>query len=253
MDWQPTHLFLNFLVGGALGYLSGMLGIGGGLLVLPLLTLAYGLDQQLAQGTALVMMAPNMVIGFLQYRKRNPITMKMVALLGGGAAVASYLSALVAAQVSSNLLRTLVALFMMGLAANLLWRSIGNHLPVATRRFVAPVWMLPLAGMVGGGCAGFFTIGGGVVTVPILTAFFGLAQTSAQGLALAMMAPGTLVALLTYSHLSLVLWNIGIPMALGSILTISHGVALAHKLPERRLRAIFAGMLAVSALMMLLH
>lgn len=251
MDWQPTHLVFNFLVGGTLGYVSGMLGIGGGLLILPLLTLAYGLDQQLAQGTALVIMAPNLVIGFWQYRRRNPITLKMAALLGGGAMVASYFSALVAAHVSSGLLRTLVALFMMGLAANLFWRSLGDHLAIAKKRAAAPVWMLPMAGTVGGACAGFFTIGGGVVTIPILTAFFGLTQTSAQGLALALMAPSTLVALLTYSHLGLAIWSIGIPMALGSILTISHGVALAHKLPERRLRACFAVVLLGSALMML--
>lgn len=249
-DWQLTHFIFNFFVGGALGYMSGMLGIGGGLLVLPLLTLAYGLDQQLAHGTSLILMAPNMIIGFWQYRRRNPITLKMAALIGGGAVVASYGAALVAAQVSGGLLRTLVAVFMIGLAANMLWRNISQRRGGGTRT-AAPIWMLPLAGAVGGGCAGFFTIGGGVATIPILTAFFGMSQTAAQGLALAMMAPGSMVALMTYAHLDLVIWSIGIPMSLGSIVTISHGVALAHKLPERKLRAIFAVMLFVSAVMML--
>lgn len=250
MDLQLSQLVFNFLLGGALGYLSGMLGIGGGLLVLPLLTLAYGLDQQVAQGTALVLMTPNMIIGFWRYRQRNPITLRMAALIGAGAVIASYFAAIVAARLSNELLRTLVALFMIGLAANLFWRSISSrHAGVA--RKAASKWLLPLAGAVGGGCAGFFTIGGAVMTVPILTAFFGLTQTGAQGLALAMMAPSSLVALLTYSHLGLTVWSIGIPMSLGSILTISHGVTLAHKLQERRLKAAFAVMLFVSGAMML--
>ena len=252
MDWQLTHIFLNLLVGGAIGYASGALGIGGGLLVLPLLTLVYGLDQQLANGTTLILMLPNLIIGFWQYWRRNPITLKMAALIGSGAMVASYAAAMFAAYVSRGTLRTLVAIFMIGLAANLLWRSISQRRSGGAQ-VVAPIWMLPLAGVVGGSCAGFFTIGGGVATIPILTAFFGMTQTSAQGLALAMMTPSSLSALFAYAQLDLVIWTIGIPMSLGSILTISHGVALAHKLPERKLRAVFAVVLFISAVMMLLR
>ena len=75
--------------------------------------------------------------------------------------------------------------------------------------------------------------------------------TAAQGLALAMLAPSTAVALATYASLGLVNWMLAIPLMLGSILTISAGVVVAHKLPERVLRAAFAVMLLISAIMML--
>jgi uncharacterized membrane protein YfcA len=68
-----------------------------------------------------------------------------------------------------------------------------------------------------------------------------------------MLAPGTLVALATYAHLGLVDWLVSIPMAIGSILTVSHGVALAHRLPERKLRAAFSFVLFFSAIAMLVH
>lgn len=253
MDFQLIQLIaISLLVGGVLGYVSGILGIGGGLLAIPLLVLGYGMEQQIAQGTALVLMAPNMVIGFLRYRQRNPITFGMAALLSIGSIITSYFAAIVAAQVSNVLLRTLVSVFMLGLAAHMMWHSFAHH-PGKQKTRHAPLWLLPLVGCIGGFCAGFFTIGGGVVTVPFLTAFFGFAQTAAQGLVLAMLAPSTLVALATYAHLGLVNWIVAIPMAIGSILTISHGVHLAHKLPEKQLKRAFAAMLLISAIAMLVR
>jgi uncharacterized protein len=252
MDFSITQLVVCFLLGGALGYVSGTLGIGGGLLAIPILVLGFGMDQQTAQGTALVLMTPNMIIGFWRYRQRNPITFRMAAALGIGSMLASYFAAIVVADVPTEILRVVVAIFMMGLAANMMWRSLKTPSDLK-RRNPAPLWLLPLVGCIGGVCSGFFTIGGGVVTVPILTGFFGFAQTSAQGLALAMLVPGSLVALVTYAHFGLVNWLVGIPMAIGSILTISHGVVLAHRLPEKKLRAVFAVVLFLSAVMMILH
>lgn len=250
MDIDLAQLALNFIIGGALGYLSGLLGIGGGLLAVPLLALGYGMEQQIAQGTALVLMAPNMVIGFLRYRQRNPITFRMAALIGSGAIIVSYMGSLAAARVSSGTLRTFVAVFMICLAANMVWRSV-YHGHFRSTRKPAPHSMLPLAGCVGGFCSGFFSIGGGVVVIPILTAFFAMTQTAAQGLVLAMMAPATVVALGTYGHFGLVDWLTAIPMAVGSILTISHGVDLAHRLPEKHLHLAFALLLLISGSMML--
>ena len=59
---------------GALGVLSGLFGglfgIGGGVLAIPLLGLLFGLHQQMAQGTVLIMVAPNVLFGFWNYRRR---------------------------------------------------------------------------------------------------------------------------------------------------------------------------------------
>lgn len=251
MDAQLAHIGINFLVGAGLGLVSGTLGIGGGLLAVPLLVLGYGMDQQIAQGTALVVMAPNMLIGFLRYRQRNPITFRMGALLAVGSVSVTYVASLAAAHVSSSLLRTLMSIFLLGLAIQMGWQSFPRRQPDVSRKG-APHAFLPLAGGIGGFFSGFFTIGGGVVVVPILTTFFAFSQTAAQGLILAMQTPTSLVALGTYAHMGFVNWNTAIPIAIGSILTISYGVALAHKLPEIQLRRFFGGLLLVSAIMMLL-
>ncbi|MBU2333680.1 MAG: sulfite exporter TauE/SafE family protein, partial [Gammaproteobacteria bacterium] len=64
---------LNVLLGLALGTLGGLFGIGGGLIAIPVLGVLFGLDQQLAQGTALVMVVPNVLLAIRRYHQRNRI------------------------------------------------------------------------------------------------------------------------------------------------------------------------------------
>src|ERR1700731_3787659 len=57
------HVAASAGLGGAAGLLGGLLGVGGGFLVIPLLGFFYGMDQQTAQGTALIMAVPNVPLG----------------------------------------------------------------------------------------------------------------------------------------------------------------------------------------------
>jgi hypothetical protein len=106
---------------------------------------------------------------------------------------------------------------------------------------------LPLVGMLGGSSMGLLGIGGGLVATPILSGWLGQRQTVAQSLALALVAPSSLVALATYAGAQRVDWSMGLPMALGGLFTVSAGVALAHRLPERRMRLAFAMLLLLTA------
>ena len=60
------EFLLYLLFGAALGTLGGIFGIGGGLIAIPLLGVWFGLDQQIAQGTALVMVVPNVMLALDQ-------------------------------------------------------------------------------------------------------------------------------------------------------------------------------------------
>ncbi|MGK9841531.1 sulfite exporter TauE/SafE family protein, partial [Salmonella enterica subsp. enterica] len=91
---------------------GGLFGIGGGLIAIPALGLLYGMDQQLAQGTALVMIAPNVLIGFWQYRRRADIALRTALVLGLSAVLATYVGARLATEMDAVLLRRIFALFM---------------------------------------------------------------------------------------------------------------------------------------------
>lgn len=79
---------------------------------------------------------------------------------------------------------------------------------------------------------------------------FGHRQAAAQGLALALVVPGSLIALSAYASAGQVSWSLGLPMALGGLSTISWGVACARRLPERWLRSVFIGFLLVTTALM---
>jgi uncharacterized membrane protein YfcA len=118
---------------------------------------------------------------------------------------------------------------------------------------VLPERLIPLVGLIGGTCQGLISIGGGMITPPILVAFFRQTQAVAQGFAIALVMPSSIVALLTFANVGLVDWKMGILLALGGALTVSSGVRIAHRLPERALRVAFALMLVATALWMICH
>ncbi|BAK76626.1 sulfite exporter TauE/SafE [Pseudogulbenkiania sp. NH8B] len=240
----------SLALGAVLGALGGLLGIGGGIIAIPVLVLCYGMDQQMAQGTALVMMVPNVLIGFWRYRQRNPFPLRTALTIGLASIASTYPAARLAVALDAHALKLAFAVFLLWLAGYFVWisrRQAGGEVPSAgwNERY------LPAVGVVGGLFAGLFSVGAGIVAAPILVQGFGKRQAVAQGLALALVVPGALVALATYSRAQHVDWHLGAPLAVGGMATISWGVALAHRLPERRLKQLFALMLLGTAILMM--
>lgn len=232
-------------LGMSLGLVGGMLGIGGGLIAIPLLALLYGMDQALAQGTALVMIVPNVLIGFFRYRQRHPIRSASLLSMLLPAVLAAHGAARLATSIDPVFLRHAFVGFLLVLTVFMLWQ--GKEGPDSAWRLNWPHSWLPLVGLISGFMSGMFTIGGGLVVVPALVMLFGIAQTTAQGMALAMVVPGALVALLGYAQSGHVDWAVGLPMAAGGVLTVSLGVALAHAMRPQTLRWAFCAVLLGTA------
>ncbi len=244
-------LLLILGVGAALGFLGGLFGIGGGIIAIPLLVLAFGMDQALAQGTALVMMVPNLLMAWWRYQQRHPAPWRTALQVGLLASFTTWAVAHLATGLAPELMRTVFSLFLLSLALHLLAQQRTNPTDPTPGRL--PLRWMPLVGMVGGSSMGLLGIGGGMVATPLFTQVFGQRQTAAQSLSLALVGPSSLIALLTYSHAQRVDWSMGLPLALGGLFTVSAGVALALRLPERRMRAAFAWMLLLTAAWLLLR
>jgi uncharacterized protein len=230
---------LNFGLGAILGVAGGLLGIGGGLIAIPVLGYLYGMDQHLAQGTTLVMIAPNVMMGFYRYHQKHRIDLRQVALAALCAMASTYAAARLAASISASGLHTAFAVFLVVLALYFGFPSRRNPQAVPAQEQPAPSWALPLLGIGSGAMSGIFTVGGGLVVVPALVGLLRMAQTRAQGVAMALVGPGAVVALLAYAQGGHVRWSTGLPMAAGGVLTVSWGVHLAHKWPPSRLRVLF--------------
>ncbi len=233
-------------LGALLGFIGGVFGIGGGLIAIPVLALLYGYDQQHAQGTALVMIVPNVLLGFWRYRGYGQLDGRMAVLLGVSAVAFTYLLARYATGIDARTLRLDFAIFILAMAAYMTWRALTNPAP---RKQLRWYWSAAV-GAAGGALSGLFGIGGATIAPPLRVTFFGQRQAAAQGLALALVAPGSIVALIAYALARDVVWTTGLALAAGGLLTVSAGVALAQRLPERTMRLSFCGLLAVTALIL---
>jgi uncharacterized membrane protein YfcA len=239
-------------LGTAGGIVGGLFGIGGGVLLIPVIGMLYGLDQQVAQGTTLIMVVPNVLFAWWGYRRRVGVDLRMAATLGLSALVATYPVARIATGLDPHDLRLAFAGFLVLLAAIIAWRTLRGAGQPSRRPPLAWGWSAVL-GLAGGVVSGLFGVGGAFIAPPVLTAFFGVRQIEAQGLALALVFPGTFVALATYAGAGQVDWQLGVPLAIGGIAAIPLGVAAAHRLPEQRLRLAFCIMLVFTAGLLALH
>lgn len=237
---------VNLLLGAVLGSLGGLFGIGGGLVAIPALGVLFGLDQQMAQGTALVMVVPNVLLALWRYHQRNRIDIRHALALAVSSFCCALLGASWAVGIDAEPMRVAFIGFLLALALYNLTR-ICFRPPAASTQLRHPwPWLTALGG--GAGLlGGLFGVGGAVLAAPVLTSVFGTTQVIAQGLSLALAAPSTGVTLVTYALHGHVNWAMGLPLAIGGLLSISWGVKLAHALPENVLRGLFAGFLLVCA------
>jgi len=272
------------LAAGALvGFLSGMLGIGGGLIAIPLLGLALGMSQQMAQGTALVMVLPTVLMAVRKYNQSARIDLGVAAAGAAGAVAFTWLGAQLALGISPVLLRRCFAVFLACLGMYYAWQArrrgraraaqpareaaMGAAAgPSRTHAAVAPGTAVPrrparplgrvqaaMLGVMAGTMGGFFSVGGAILAVPVLTTVFRLPQTAAQALALTMIIPGSCIALAAYAWDGQTAWHVGLPLAAGSLMLVSSGVRLAYRQPERLLRAAFSAVLFATAALLLLQ
>jgi uncharacterized protein len=111
------------LLGLAVGVLVGLLGIGGGVVLVPALVYMLHMDQHMAQGTSLLILLPPVGLGALrEYWKRGQVDLRAGILCALGILVGGYLGGLIAVPLASHQLKGLFGCFLM-LAAFLLWRK----------------------------------------------------------------------------------------------------------------------------------
>ena len=112
------------IIGIAAGLLSGMFGVGGGIIIVPALVLLFGMSQHSANATSLVaLLLPGGILGVMEYYRSGKITTENIWLgliLSAGLFAGAFFGAKIASSLSSDLLRKAFALFT-GIVALRLW------------------------------------------------------------------------------------------------------------------------------------
>jgi uncharacterized protein len=113
------------IVGGlGAGFLSGTIGIGGGLLFVPTMTVGLRLSQAVAQGTSLLAIVPTAIVGGVTHIRRGNVLIVPAAWMGGGGVVGAVIGALVAVEVPGPILARIWGAFLVFSAYRLLMQGL---------------------------------------------------------------------------------------------------------------------------------
>ncbi len=172
------------LVGVAAGLAGGLFGVGGGILLVPLLTGVLCLSQHQAHGTSLAAIGATALASLLVYGTHGHVDWGTAALVGAASMLTARYGARLAARTSRRNLRRAFALLLVFVALRLLWKA-----PAAAgspfHGVVPAVGFDLLLGAAIGLLAGFMGVGGGLLAVPAFALVLGMTQQTAQGTSLA--------------------------------------------------------------------
>lgn len=252
-------------VGAVAGILAGLLGIGGGLIIVPLLIfcftrqhLPHEVIMHLALGTSMASIIFTSVSSFWAHHKRGAVFWPAVKRIVPGILAGTFLGSCLAARLSTNFLKSFFVVFLYYVATQML---LGRK-PKAERELPGMLGMSAMGGGIGV-ISSLVGIGGGTLSVPfMLWCNLGLHQaigtSAAIGFPIAVSgALGYLVNGISAQNLPrFTIGYISLPalagIVLASIITAPVGVRLAHSLPVKKLKRVFAYLLLVVATKMLL-
>lgn len=257
-------LWLYLLVGAGAGLLAGLLGVGGGLLLVPALAFSFAKlgfhpahIMPMALGTSLGAIVLTALSSLYAHQRRGAVLWPVFKGLAPGLLLGALAGAALASLIGSSTLRTVFGVFELLVAAQmaLTWAP-------AAHRALPGRWGRSVAGAVIGALSALLGIGGGTLSVPFLvwcniTMRQAVATSAACGLPIAL--AGAAGYALQGWHLSglpngttgYLYWPALIPVTLASMATAPLGARLAHTLPTPLLKRLFAGVLAVIGVNML--
>jgi uncharacterized membrane protein YfcA len=263
-ELAPAMLAAYAGLGLGAGFVAGLLGVGGGLLIVPVLILllqaqglAPGIEPQLALGTSLASILFTSVSSMRAHHRHGAVEWLLVRRIAPGIVLGTLAGALVAAQVSAFVLKLFFVVFLV-YAALQMWLEFRP----APHRDLPGARGVTLAGAVIGAVSSWVGIGGGTLSVPFmlwhnLPLHRAIATSAAIGFPIAAAgAAGYLLGGrgaegLPSGSVGFVYVPALLGIVAGSVLTAPLGARAAHQLAVRPLKRIFALLLVVLALHMI--
>jgi uncharacterized membrane protein YfcA len=257
----------RLLVGAGIGFCIGLTGVGGGVLMLPALTLLFGMDPVMAVGTASLYSFLTKASATWHHVRLKTIDWKiawrfLIGAVPANIVVALWITSHGTDESFNQSLKAFIAgvicfsLFIM-LVNSLIKRSgpalrIGEH-TLAHYLASHPAFLHGLNVVIGvmvGSLIGATSIGGGVLIIPVLIIVFGLSASRTVGTSIFIAVVLTLITASIYGGGKEVDVSTVIVAALGSLMTVHYGSRLAVRLPDRLLKAIVLGLMLVTAVLM---
>ncbi len=246
------------LLGIAAGILSGLFGIGGGIVMVPSLIVLFGMGILDANATSLAaMLLPVGILGVIAYYKAGLINIRESLWIALGLFLGSFVGGEFAVNISENLLAKLYATILLYIAVSYFdifsyFRNKKTPDPVQQPVIHKAFWTYILVGIGAGIFAGLFGKGGGIVIVPILIGIFHYDAKAAAATSLAaLQLPVGLPSVIIYAnagHLNILYAAL---IALGILGGAFFGSKIAVKLPSAIFKKAYAVFLLLVAVFMI--
>jgi len=264
---MPAVLILILLgTGIAIGFISGLLGIGGGIIMTPVQYWIYtsqGISPDLAIvisfATSLAVIFPTAASGVIQHHRHGSINWKAASFMGIFTAFGSFIGAGIATRLPGEVLRISFGILTLIIAIRMLTVKISDtEYPIRENRWLWLAVALPI-----GLITGILGIGGGVLVVPVLVLVLRFRMANAAATSLGMMLFTSIGGIIGYVFngfqatglpeytIGYIYWPAWIALSATSIIMAQAGAIVAHKLQGKYLNYIFIALLLVISLDML--
>jgi uncharacterized protein len=245
-------------VGMVAGILAGLLGVGGGLIIVPMLVYCFTLQgvsydamMHLALGTSMACIMFTAISSFMAHHRMGTVRWDVVRKVALGIVVGTFVGSCVASRLSTAFLSVFFVVFLYYVALQMIL----NRKPSASRQLPGNLGMFGVGNVIGA-ISSFVGIGGGSLSVPFMV-WCNIPVLHAIGTSAAIGFPIAVAGTLGYVYAGLHASNLPdyclgyvyLPALAGivcaSVLTAPLGVRLAHRLPVKKLKQVFAVLLTI--------
>lgn len=264
-----VYFFVPALVGVLIGIASGLLGIGGGTVMVPIFRLAFGMSATMSTATSLFAIIPTSISGAISHVKGKTCIPALGLAAGLGGACLSPVGVWLA-QLSPDWLVMLAAALIIGYSAINMFKKAfklrpagqpaegadaAASAPTADDSSLSRKQLLQGAaiGLVAGLASGYVGVGGGFIMVPLMLSIIGIPMRKASGTSLIAVMILAVPGVIEQGIIGNINYLAGIAIVIGTIPGAVIGARLVTKVPERTLRLLFGCFLIVAAVMLVLN
>ena len=260
------YFFVPALVGVLIGIASGLLGIGGGTVMVPIFRLAFGMSATVSTATSLFAIIPTSISGAISHVKGKTCIPALGIAAGLGGACLSPVGVWLA-QLSPDWLVMLAAALIIGYSAINMFKKAfkvsragqpatgvdasasSDDSPLSRKQLLQGAAI----GLVAGLASGYVGVGGGFIMVPLMLSIIGIPMRKASGTSLIAVMILAIPGVIEQGIIGNINYLAGIAIVIGTIPGAVVGARLVTKVPERTLRLLFGCFLIVAAVMLVLN
>jgi uncharacterized membrane protein YfcA len=252
-EWNT--FFTLFPIAIAIGVVSSMLGLGGGVFMTPLLLLAgFVATQPEAAGTSVAAIVFTGLSASIAYFRRRVIDFRIGMLFMPTAVAGVFLGRYIITTVDPSWLTVAFGLFLLYPMAMMLLGKTPKDASLRVKGWSSGIRyyiLVALIGLVAGTVTKLFGIGGGTVFVPSLVVLLGIDIVTAVATSLFVMIPIALISAITSWTAGTLNWMLALPLILGIVIGAQIGPRVGKRISKKRLRQVFGVVLLYAAVNMI--